>query len=817
MVAAALLPLAPVASAAQSDDAPSIERLWGQDRYETSLEVARRFVQEAGGSIDAVVLVSGTSWPDAVIAAGLAGSLDAPVLLIQADGLTDDASSFLTEAGVSEVVVVGASDVVSQQAIDGLAAFGSVQRISGADASAASVAVAERIGTPGTMPGDGTTAIVASSEVFVDAMVAGGFAARGAHPVLLTSRDELDGGVSGFVTGSGVEHVVIMGGSAAVSTSVEDELEGLGVDVTRLGGETRFHTAQVVAEFIEGKYQASGDKCFDRSTAGLATARVPFDSFGAGPLLGLLCAPLLLTEVQHMDSGTAEWLRAETDTVVVFGGTAAVSEAALAGLRPEPVPEPELPTELTDPDRSTLEGILAEAAARRAVAIADLTANINSGKYGIDDNNVLRGPAGFRVNLDDCDDDWSNTTGVTSTEIRIGHTIAQSGNLAFYGNIAIGWENYLNWVNENDPVIVDGSSRDLQLVVKDDGYSAIRTIELVDELIEDGNVLSITTAGAPSALATYNTLNDACVPHPFALLAGHPAFGDPVNHPWTTGSQLSYTSEAILWGEWIKRNLSDKLPVKVGALVMNNDFGKPFESSFKQWAEANPDVVSEFLAARHDPGRQGVRPEMETIENFGPDVYISMTAGSACLDAIRDARDTGLIGDIRRRDGALFTMSYCSAVGTYMRPAGSAADGWWIIGDGWKDSTDPNHTDEPFIEFINTRLESAGLDTTNTLYAWGYRYGYPYVEAVRIAAALPGGLTRTNLLLAIRSLEIYHPLLFDGIRARFNGNSDAFFVEGSHFNRYDASKHAWKKTGGIINANSKTPNCSWNLDVGRCE
>ena len=738
------------------------------------------------------------------------------MLLTQADGLTDDASSFLTEAGVSEVVVVGASDVVSQQAIDGLAAFGSVQRISGADPSAASVAVAERIGTPGTMPGDGTTAIVASSEVFVDAMVAGGFAARGAHPVLLTSRDEIDDGVRGFVTDSGVEHVVIMGGPAAVSTSVEDELEGLGVDVTRLGGETRFHTAQVVAEFIEGKYQASGDKCFDRSTAGLATARVPFDSFGAGPLLGLLCAPLLLTEVQRMDSGTAEWLRAETDTVVVFGGTAAVSEAALAGLRPEPVPEPELQTELTDPDRSTLEGILAEAAARREVAIADLTANINSGKYGIDDNNVLRGPAGFRVNLDDCDADWSNTTGVTSSDIRIGHITAQSGNLAAFGSIAIGWENYFDWVNENDPVIVDGSSRDLQLVVKDDGYVAARTIGLVGELLEDGNVLSITTLGAPSALATYNRLNDACIPNPF-VQAGHPALGDPVNHPWTTGMQMSYTTEAVLWGEWIKRNLSDKLPVKVGALVMDHDFGTSYEYSFKQWADANPDAVSEFLPVRHSPSVASVAPEIEMIDQFQPDVYISMTAGGVCLKAIQQAQAKGLTDDIRRRGGALFTNFYCSAVETYMKPAGSAADGWWIIGGGWKDSTASANADEPFIELMNTRIETAGFDSHNDLYGQGYRYGYPYVEAVRIAAALPGGLTRTNLLLAIRSLEIYRPLLFDGIRARFNGNSDAFFVEGSHFNRYDASKHAWKKTGGIINANGKTPNCSWNRDIGICE
>ena len=77
------------------------------------------------------------------------------------------------------------------------------------------------------------------------------------------------------------------------------------------------------------------------------------------------------------------------------------------------------------------------------------------------------------------------------------------------------------------------------------------------------------------------------------MLSGHPAWGDPENHPWTTGYQLSYFTEAVLWGGWIKANLADDLPVKVAGLVADNDFGLAYEAGFETFAENNPDVVSE--------------------------------------------------------------------------------------------------------------------------------------------------------------------------------------------------------------------------------
>ncbi len=466
-------------------------------------------------------------------------------------------------------------------------------------------------------------------------------------------------------------------------------------------------------------------------------------------------------------------------------------------------------------DRSTLEGIFEEAAARRAKTVAELTDKINMGEYGVGDDGILRGPAGFEIDISACPDDWSNTTGITDSQIRIGHTTAQSGNLAAYGNIAYGWQNYFNWLNDNDPIMVGDAPRELTLIIKDDAYVAAQTIEFVDELIEAENVFSILTLGSPNTLAVYDKLNEECIPQPF-VMTGHPAWGDPVNHPWTTGMQMSYSTEAILWGSWIKENLADLLPVKVAGLVMDNDFGLAYELGFEEWAHANSDVVSEYLPVRHDPAAPTLTNEMTTVAAFEPDVFISMTAGNPCLLAIQEAGQSGLYDDINAKGGALFTPSVCKGIEAYMKPAGDFADNWWIVGGGSKDTTDPKHVDEPFIRFVNDNLEAEDLDPSVSLYGIGYTFGYPYGEALRVAAELPGGLNRTNFILAVRAIDIYSPLHLDGINAQLNGSADGYFIEGSDFSLFDANEQTWNIVGEIVDVNGKSSNCAWDKDNGGC-
>ncbi|MFV0259715.1 MAG: ABC transporter substrate-binding protein, partial [Acidimicrobiales bacterium] len=154
---------------------------------------------------------------------------------------------------------------------------------------------------------------------------------------------------------------------------------------------------------------------------------------------------------------------------------------------------------------------------------------LNSGDYGVGDDNILRGPGNFEIDLNNCPSDWSDTEGVTDTTVTMALTTALSGNLAAYGYIGQGMQAYFDWVNETQGGI-DG--KNVELIVKDDAYVAAQTIEMVNELLQADKPFTITTLGSPNTLATYDTLNERCVPQPY-VQTGHPAWGDPVNHPWT--------------------------------------------------------------------------------------------------------------------------------------------------------------------------------------------------------------------------------------------------------------------------------------------
>ena len=355
------------------------------------------------------------------------------------------------------------------------------------------------------------------------------------------------------------------------------------------------------------------------------------------------------------------------------------------------------------------------------------------------------------------------------------------------------------------------SGRDIEFIIKDDGYVAAQTIEYVDELIESANVLLLQGLGSPNGLAVYDKINEECIPHPF-YLSGHPAWGDPELHPWTTSYQMSYSTEAVLWGTWIKVNLADDLPVKVAGLVMDNDFGLAYEMGFEAYAEQNPDVVAEYLPVRHDPAAPTLTNEVTTIAAFDPDVFISMTAGNPCLLAIQEVEASGLYD----RLSAAFTPSVCKGIAAYLAPAGMAADDWWVVGGGLKDTTDPGKMDEPFIKFVRDMISDAGEDPGISLTGDGACRGLEFTEAFRIADALPGGMSRTNLMLALRNFKIYNPCVMDGIQTELNGNADAYYIEGSDFSQFDAEQQTWNQIGDVVDANGGTPNCRWDKANGGC-
>ena len=442
-------------------------------------------------------------------------------------------------------------------------------------------------------------------------------------------------------------------------------------------------------------------------------------------------------------------------------------------------------------------GTIAELEDRWAQNRAAVVTALSADGYGIDDDNVLHGPGGFVADLNDCPADWSDTTGVESGTIRIGQTIAQSGSLASYSNLSSGMEAYFDTVNDRGGI----GGRSIELVIRDDGYDPARTTTEVQDLLAGDDVFAITTLGSPNTLATYDQLNQACVPQPFAATS-HPGLADPVDHPFTTPIAMTWGTEAVLWGRWIEENLADQLPVRVAAVVMDNDFGVAYSQPFASWAADHPEVIAEFVTVAHDPTAAGLDGEMAEVAAADADVFIAMTAGNACGLAMLGGERGGLSAETR------FVGSVCRDPG-FLSAAGQAADGYRALSGGQLAATDPSLAEDPYIAFVNESLEAAGYDTSVALYGSGFGfYGWTWVETLRIAEELPGGLTRSNFLLAARGMQLVHPMVVDGVPFAMAGTVDPHYIESSDVGTFDAAAQEWI-AGPIIAAEGETPACSW--------
>ena len=458
-------------------------------------------------------------------------------------------------------------------------------------------------------------------------------------------------------------------------------------------------------------------------------------------------------------------------------------------------------------------------AKERAAMIKKITDN----KYGLSaDGKTITGPEGFKIDVSKCPAGWNNTEGLTDTDIKLGNTVSQSGTLAIYGQIANGIQKHLDVVNKTGFKDVTGKTRKLTYIPKDDGYDAARTIPLVDELIDSEKVFTVVTLGSPNTMKTYDKLNARCIPQPLSM-TGHPAWGDPVNHPWTTGMQMAYNTEAVLWGAFIESHAAELKgsdgKITVAALVMNNDFGKAYSAGFKAWLAQSPlakDVT--FASETIEPSAPTVTDPMTTLASKNPAVFIAMTAGTSCTQAITEAAQNGL----KEKAKYLFQPSVCksnSFVGKdKVGGDGAASNAWWIVGGGIKSIESPAYDNDPWAKYNRAELEAAGVDwkketTTLTGSIWGWIFEQLFLTASQV----PGGLTRANLITTLRAFDMTAPFLLEGGKFNMNGNKDAYLVESSEFAKYDSTKQSWGRDGNLIALSGKSSNCVWDQGAGTCK
>lgn len=229
-----------------------------------------------------VVLARLEDYPDALASAPLAGALDAPILFTTSQALPTSTTSEIKRLAPRTVVVLGGSSAVSAAVETHLRnlGVGRIRRLGGADRFQTARLLAEAV-TAETGSRHAYLAAAGPSEHsagWPDAVAVSGLAAAHGRPILLSGHGDLPGPTRAVLRS--MDTVTLVGGTAALSRQVQEEVDRLVPRVDRLAGPDRYATSVGIAarSVAEGAspsrlWLAAGDGFSNALAAGPAAAR----------------------------------------------------------------------------------------------------------------------------------------------------------------------------------------------------------------------------------------------------------------------------------------------------------------------------------------------------------------------------------------------------------------------------------------------------------------------------------------------------------------------------------------------------------------
>ncbi len=186
-------------------------------------------------------------------------------------------------------------------------------RTSGADRYATAIALSASAFADSSV----TTAVVATGKDFPDALSASGLAGVYGSPILLV-RDSVTASLTAELDRLGVEDVVIIGGTPAVSAAIETSLKAK-YGVTRVAGTDRYATSAAVASQIDTLTAGVTDAFFARGD-GFA------DALAVSPFAYGQQMPVLLVRPTSVPASIASAIGSlGVANGIIAGGTPAVS------------------------------------------------------------------------------------------------------------------------------------------------------------------------------------------------------------------------------------------------------------------------------------------------------------------------------------------------------------------------------------------------------------------------------------------------------------------------------------------------------------
>ena len=288
-----------------------IQRLSGDNRYETSVEVSEKNFKSA----DTVVLASGQNIADALVASSYADIEEAPILLANKNSISDEVLDEIERLKADKVVIVGGQSSISSSVESRLKKEDiKVTRISGSDRFDTSDKLSQEVSR---LSKKSSQAILVNGYKNIDALSVSSLATKEELPILLNGRNALNMSVKNRLKQMNVNKVYIIGGNNSISSDVEKELKRMQISVVRLSGTDRYETSANIAKYAY--------KDFDEAI--VASGENPVDALAASTLTGKKEAPILLTNRNKIPKSIKKIIEdMDIGKITIVGGENSISD-----------------------------------------------------------------------------------------------------------------------------------------------------------------------------------------------------------------------------------------------------------------------------------------------------------------------------------------------------------------------------------------------------------------------------------------------------------------------------------------------------------
>ncbi|MDP2233188.1 MAG: cell wall-binding repeat-containing protein, partial [Actinomycetota bacterium] len=315
---AALKASGAVTVVAMASPAPGtrMRRIGGADRYATSALISANTFDSAS----AVIVTTGLGFADALSSSGLAGCLNAPILLTRPGGLPLSVADEIRRLGATDAYIAGGTIAVSSNVESQLEGVGlDVTRLGGNTRYDTAAVIAKKVLGFGQNNG---RVFIARGDDFPDALSLGPLACSARAPILLVKPSSMPPATSSMLSAGGFTTACIGGGTLAVGKTVEATTRSYVAQVDRAAGHSRYDTAVAAASYAT----ATGLSSYEY--VGIATGLNYADALCGGAAAGSRNGVVLLALSDFLHAATANAISANTHAIRyldVYGGTNAIA------------------------------------------------------------------------------------------------------------------------------------------------------------------------------------------------------------------------------------------------------------------------------------------------------------------------------------------------------------------------------------------------------------------------------------------------------------------------------------------------------------